>query len=80
MAPSSPAPSLDVARLRDALVAAGRRLGARGLISAGEGNISVRLGDDMILITPSGRRKDELVPDDLVIVPLLLGPRGARTA
>ena len=29
----------------DAIVAAGRRLGARGLISAGEGNLSVRLDD-----------------------------------
>ena len=41
-------------------MAAGRRLGARGLISAGEGNVSVRLGDGTILITPAGRRKDEL--------------------
>lgn len=70
MPPSSPAPSPDAERLRDALVAAGRRLGARGLISAGEGNVSVRLDDATLLITPSGRRKDELRPSDLVVVPL----------
>lgn len=70
MAPSSPFPTPDVARLRDALVAAGRRLGARGLISAAEGNVSVRLDDGTILITPSGRRKDELDPGDLVVVPI----------
>lgn len=70
MPPSSPAPSPDVERLREALVAAGRRLGARGLISAGEGNVSVRMDDGTLLITPSGRRKDELRPSDLVVVPI----------
>ncbi len=52
----------------EAIVVAGRRLGARGLIAAGEGNLSVRLGD-RILVTPSGRRKDELAADDLLLVP-----------
>jgi len=50
------------------IIRAGRRLGARGLISAGEGNLSVRLDADRLLVTPSGRRKDELDPDDLVVV------------
>jgi L-fuculose-phosphate aldolase len=52
----------------DAIIAAGRRLGARGLIVAGEGNLSIRIGD-RLLVTPSGRRKDELRPDDLLLVP-----------
>ena len=52
----------------DSLLAAGRRLGARGLISAGEGNLSVRLDANHLLVTPTGRRKDELSPDDLVMV------------
>lgn len=60
----------DEARLRDAIVAAGRRLGSRGLISAGEGNLSVRLDDERLLMTPSGRRKDELSPSDLLVVPV----------
>ena len=59
---------MDDSRAAAAIVAAGRRLGARGLIAAGEGNLSVRLDHDRLLITPSGRRKDELSPDDLVIV------------
>ena len=59
MAPRSPAPSDEIARLRAAVVAGGRRLGARGLISATEGNISTRLADGSLLIMPSGRRKDE---------------------
>src|SRR6266542_310706 len=65
----SPAPPADVARLRAAIVAAGRRLGARGLIAAGQGNVSVRLADGQLLITPAGRRKDELAADDIVVVP-----------
>jgi L-fuculose-phosphate aldolase len=52
----------------DRLIHAGRRLGARGLISAGEGNLSVRLDADRLLVTPAGLRKDELTPDDLVEV------------
>lgn len=56
--------------LRAAIVAAGRRLGARGLIVAAEGNLSVRLGEDSILVTPSGLRKDELREEDLLVVPL----------
>ena len=52
----------------EGLIAAGRRLGARGLISAGEGNLSVRLDADRLLMTPTGLRKDELAADDLVVV------------
>lgn len=56
------------------IVAAGRRLGARGLISATEGNISVRLASGMLLVTPAGRRKDELEPGDLLEVPVVAKP------
>ena len=59
---------MDLHVAAEALIDAGRRLGARGLISAGEGNLSIRLDADRVLITPSGRRKDELDRDDLVIV------------
>jgi len=52
----------------EAILRAGRRLGSRGLISAGEGNISVRLDADRLLITPTGLRKDELEAGDLVVV------------
>jgi L-fuculose-phosphate aldolase len=57
-----------MATAADEIVRAGRRLGARGLISAGEGNLSVRLDADRLLMTPAGARKDELEPDDLVVV------------
>jgi len=57
-----------LAAAADRIIRAGRRLGARGLISAGEGNISVRLDADRLLVTPAGLRKDELAADDLVVV------------
>jgi len=60
--------SMEIRAASDALIEAGRRLGARGLISAGEGNLSIRLNGSRILVTPSGRRKDELEADDLVVV------------
>jgi L-fuculose-phosphate aldolase len=56
------------AQHRQAICAAGRRLAARGLIAGGEGNLSVRLDDGRLLITPAGRRKDELLAADLVLV------------
>ena len=59
---------MDLAGASDALIRAGRRLGARGLIAAGEGNLSIRLDADRLLVTPTGRRKDELDPSDLVVV------------
>ena len=63
----------------EGLIAAGRRLGARGLISAGEGNLSVRLDADRLLMTPTGLRKDELGTDDLVVVWLGHPEREARS-
>jgi L-fuculose-phosphate aldolase len=52
--------------LSAAIVEAGRRLGARGLIAAGEGNMSVRIAPDRILVTVTGKRKDSLTVDDVV--------------
>lgn len=66
--------------MRRAIVAAGRRLGARGLISAGEGNLSVRLGDGWMLITPTSLRKDELQADDLIVVSIRPGDEAPRAA
>ena len=34
------------------------------------GNLSIRLSGSTLLTTPTGRRKDELDPEDLVVVPL----------
>jgi len=52
---------------------AGRRLHARNLLAAADGNVSVRLGDGRIAITPSGVAKARLEPGDLAF----LGEDGA---
>jgi len=70
---------MDLETARQALLEGGRRLGARGLISAAEGNLSVRLDDARLLVTPTGRRKDELGPDDLVELRLGHDERAQRS-
>jgi len=70
---------MDIDDVRASLLAGGRRLGARGLISAGEGNLSARLDDGRLVITPTGLRKDELDPDDLVVIRLDHDERAARS-
>jgi L-fuculose-phosphate aldolase len=45
-----------------------RRLYDRGLIAGPDGNVSVRLDDGSILVTPSGLSKVDVAEDDLVIV------------
>jgi len=66
--------------VREALVAAGRRLRSAGHIAAGEGNISIRFGAGLLLITPSGRRKDELAAEDLVVIAAHADPRSGSPA
>lgn len=70
---------MDEEKAAAAIIGAGRRLGARGLISGGEGNLSVRLDADRLLMTPSGRRKDELGPDDLLLIRIGHAERDARS-
>lgn len=47
-----------------------KRLYDRGLIAGPDGNVSVRIGDDRILVTPAGMSKVDVRPDDLVEVTL----------
>ena len=63
-----------------AILAGGRRLRERRLIAATEGNLSVRLEDGTLLVTPSKRRKDELEAADLEIVPLDAQRTGSGSA
>jgi L-fuculose-phosphate aldolase len=57
-------------QLRRDLVEVCRRLHARDLIGAGEGNVSCRLGASRLLVTPSGANKGYLAAADLVVVDL----------
>jgi L-fuculose-phosphate aldolase len=54
--------------LAEAIVHVCRRLYERGLVAGPDGNVSVRLADGSILVTPSGMSKVDLAADDLVVV------------
>lgn len=56
--------------MKNEIVQIGKRLAVTGMIAGTDGNISVRLDDDRIMMTPSGLAKGRLQPDDMVIVDL----------
>jgi len=51
---------------RNELVTYAARLYARGLVAGSSGNLSVRLPDGSLLVTPSGASLESLAPDDMV--------------
>jgi L-fuculose-phosphate aldolase len=56
--------------LRIAIVEAGRLCYVQGLMPANNGNISARMGDDRIVITPLGLCKGRMEQDDLLVIDL----------
>jgi L-fuculose-phosphate aldolase len=54
--------------LRQDIVDVGRLVWQKGWVAANDGNISVRLGQDRVLCTPTGVSKGMMQPDDLIIV------------
>ena len=61
---------------REAMIAVCRALARRQLIAGQDGNVSLRITADRLLVTPAGFAKDALDPDDLVEV----SPDGAHLA
>lgn len=62
-----PGPEL---QLRQDLVEYGRMLHAQTFVAATDGNLSVRMGSDRVMITPTGVSKGMMHPDEMVIVDL----------
>ena len=56
--------------LRLAIIACGEICYSRHLLMSNDGNISVRLDSERVLITPTGLCKGRMDPDDLLIVDL----------
>jgi len=46
----------------------GRKLMERGLVEGTWGNCSIKIDDRLMAITPSGRRYEDMTPDDIVIM------------
>lgn len=57
-------------KARNEIIETGRRVWMRGLVAANDGNLSMRLGKDRILITPTGVSKGFMNAADLVICDL----------
>ena len=55
-------------RIRLDVIRVTRIVANQGLIRSSDGNISVRLGEDRFLVTPSGLYKMAMEPDDPIIV------------
>lgn len=53
---------------RTTLIEIGRIAYQRGLLTANDGNLSLRLPDGNILITPSGLCKGRMIPEDLLVI------------
>ncbi len=51
--------------LRLEIIKVCRKLDSKGLIAASDGNVSCRLGEECLLITPSGVSKGDMEPEDL---------------
>lgn len=61
---------MDRAGHAEAIVRVCRRLYERGLVAGPDGNVSVRLDEGSILVTPSGMSKVDVAAEDLVVVDL----------
>jgi L-fuculose-phosphate aldolase len=55
---------------RDDIVEVGRRLWARGFVASNDGNISVRLGPDRLLMTPASVSKGFMTAEMMVVTDL----------
>ena len=55
-------------KFREEIVRYGRMLHERGFVAAMDGNLSVRLKDDRILVTPTCVSKGAMRPPDMVVV------------
>jgi L-fuculose-phosphate aldolase len=54
--------------LREEMVRIGRLMHQRNYVTATDGNLSVRLGEDRFLVTPSGLSKGSMAPEQLVVI------------
>lgn len=56
--------------LKKEIIEVGKRIYNRGYVASNDGNISVRIDDERVLITPTGISKGFMTPDDLIIINL----------
>ena len=54
--------------LKQDIVEVGKRMYTRGYVASNDGNISARLDDNKVLVTPTGISKGFMKPEDLVVI------------
>lgn len=59
---------MDIQEAKNKVCEAGRQLLKEGLVARTWGNVSIKVSDTQMVITPSGRKYDELTPDEMVLV------------
>lgn len=69
---------MELEKQKQEIVKAGLLLVEKGLVSRSWGNISVRLDEKQMLITPSGRSYDRLGADELVMMNYITGKYEGR--
>ncbi len=58
---------MDPVQLRQDIVEVGKRLWTRGYVASNDGNISVRISSDRLLVTPANVSKGFMTPDMMVV-------------
>lgn len=59
---------MDLQELKTKVCDAGKMLLKEGLVARTWGNVSIKVNDTQMVITPSGRKYDELTPNEMVLV------------
>lgn len=59
---------MDIQEAKNKVCAAGLQLLKEGLVARTWGNVSIKVSDTQMVITPSGRKYDELTPEEMVLV------------
>ena len=59
---------MDIQEAKEKVCEAGKLLLKEGLVARTWGNVSIKINDKQMVITPSGRKYDELTPDEMVLV------------
>jgi len=62
--------SAPITKLRERMAQIGRKVWQRGYVDGNGGNLTVRVGDSIVLCTPTLKSKGELSADDMCIVDL----------
>lgn len=59
-----------ILKAKKEIIEIGKRIYQKGYVVASEGNMSIRLGENRVLVTPAGKNKGLLKDKDLVVVDL----------